>query len=181
MFSKEEEKQLLEIARKAIARHFSGDDGDLCGGSTPAMKQQCGAFVTLHKKGALRGCIGYIRGLMPLDKTIGELAVKAAIDDPRFPSLKQPELAQVDIEISVLSPFEKIEDPTEVVVGKHGLYITNGYSSGLLLPQVATEYGWDRETFLEQTCRKAGLSPDAWKDPDTDIEVFSGVIFGEKS
>ena len=180
MFTKEEQRQLLEIARKAIAQHFSGNDEDLCSGSTPAMKQQCGAFVTLHKKGHLRGCIGFIKGLMPLDETIGELAVKAAIDDPRFPSLKQPELAQVDIEISVLSPFEKIDDPTTVVVGKHGLYISSGYHSGLLLPQVATEQGWDRVTFLEQTCRKAGLPPDAWKDPDTEIQVFSGVIFGEK-
>jgi len=180
MFTEDEQARLLKIAREAIKQHFSGKKTDLYRDSTPAMKQECGAFVTLHKRGQLRGCIGFIKGIMPLDEAIGQLAVKAAMEDPRFQSLQESELEQIDIELSVLSPFEKIDDTEKITVGKHGLYIKKGYSSGLLLPQVAVEHGWDRLTFLEHTCHKAGLPQDAWDEPDTEIYIFSAVIFGEK-
>jgi len=108
------------------------------------------------------------------------MAVAAAFDDPRFPPLKAEELKDLELEISVLSPLKKIRDIHEIEVGKHGLYIVRGYHSGLLLPQVAIEYGWDRETFLEETCYKAGLPPDAWRDAQTEIYVFSADYFGEE-
>ncbi|MDI6743358.1 MAG: AmmeMemoRadiSam system protein A, partial [Smithella sp.] len=108
-----------------------------------------------------------------------EMAVAAAFNDPRFPALKKDELNQLTFEISVLSPLERIRDIHEIEVGRHGLYIVSGYNSGLLLPQVATEYRWDRETFLEQTCYKAGLNPQSWKDPETEIYIFSADYFGD--
>jgi len=117
---------------------------------------------------------------MPLDQAVAELAVKAAIEDPRFPSMEKEELDEIDIEISVLTPLERIDDPEKVIIGQHGLYLKSGFASGLLLPQVATQYGWDRETFLEQTCWKAGLPSNAWKEADTEIYTFSAEIFGEK-
>jgi len=180
VYTEEERKKLLEIARKAIDRYFTESDEDLLGESTPAMKQERGAFVTLHKHGQLRGCIGYIQALMPLDQTVAELAVKSAMEDPRFPPLKKSELDQIDIEISAMTPLELIDDTDKITVGEHGLYIKKGYSSGLLLPQVATRYKWDRKTFLAQTCLKAGLPEDAWKDPTAEIYIFSAEIFGEK-
>jgi AmmeMemoRadiSam system protein A len=136
-----------------------------------------GAFVTITKKGSLRGCIGHIKGVKPLYKSVEEMAAAAAFQDPRFPPVTKKELKDLDIEISVLTPFEQISDVSEIEVGKHGLYIERGFYSGLLLPQVATEYNWDRDTFLEHTCRKAGLPPDAWKDKETRIYIFSADIF----
>jgi AmmeMemoRadiSam system protein A len=110
---------------------------------------------------------------------VKEVAVSSAFEDPRFPPVQRSELAQLTIEISVLSPLRRITDPREVVVGVHGILIRRGFRSGLLLPQVATEQGWDRETFLAHTCRKAGLPMDAWKSPDVVLEVFSATVFSE--
>ena len=143
----------------------------------PVMEGQAGAFVSLHRQGQLRGCIGYVHGVKPLADTINDMAEAAAFQDPRFPSLKKDELSDLEIEISVLTPMKKISDVNEIEVGKHGLMMTNGPCSGLLLPQVATQYNWDRETFLSQTCSKAGLPADAWQDKDTDIYIFSADIF----
>ena len=140
-----------------------------------------GAFVTLKKQGRLRGCIGYIKAYKPPWETVQEMAVAAAFTDPRFPSLRAEEIQQLTFEISVLSPLKRIADVNDIEVGKHGLYIIRGYNSGLLLPQVATEYKWDRETFLEETCHKAGLPPDAWKDKETEIYIFSADYFGDIS
>ena len=109
------------------------------------------------------------------------MAVAAAFHDPRFPSLRAEEIQQLTFEISVLSPLKRIADVNDIEVGRHGLYIIRGYNSGLLLPQVATEYKWDRETFLEETCHKAGLPPDAWKDKETEIYIFSADYFGDIS
>jgi len=106
--------------------------------------------------------------------------LSASLNDPRFPPLTEEELRDIDIEISVLSPLKEIQDVSEIEVGRHGIYITRGYQSGVLLPQVATEYGWDRETFLQHTCQKAGLPPDAWKQEGTKIEIFDAQVFGEK-
>ena len=140
----------------------------------------CGAFVSLHKQGGLRGCIGTFIGLRPLVNTVQEMAISASLNDPRFPPVSEDELKEIDIEISVLSPLREIKDLSEIEVGRHGIYITRGYLSGVLLPQVATEYAWDRDTFLQHTCQKAGLPPDAWKQEGTKIEIFSAQVFGEK-
>ena len=113
----------------------------------------------------------------PLHQTIRAMAVQAAFADPRFCALQPGELDEIHIEISVLTPLERIYDPAQIEVGKHGIYVRKGYHSGLLLPQVATEHGWDRGQFLEWTCRKAGLSTNAWKDPSTEIFIFSADVF----
>jgi len=141
------------------------------------LKENRGAFVTIKKKGQLRGCIGYIEGRGPLHKTIEEMAEAAAFRDPRFNPVTERELPDLEFEISVLTPLKKITDMNEIEVGKHGIYIKKGWSSGLLLPQVATEYGWDRLTFLKHTCQKAGLASDEWKDKSTEIYIFSADIF----
>ena len=141
-------------------------------------KKRAGAFVTLKKHGRLRGCIGYIEARKPLYKTIEEMAVAAAFNDPRFPPLRQEEWKDVTIEISVLSPLKEVRDVKEIEIGRHGLYILKGGRGGLLLPQVATEYNWDNMTYLKETCHKAGLPSHAWKDEDTKIFIFSADIFG---
>jgi AmmeMemoRadiSam system protein A len=134
----------------------------------------------LNERGRLRGCIGYVSAVQPLYETIRGAAISAALKDPRFPPVKKDELDQLTYEISVLSPFHRIYDTDQIEVGKHGLMICKGHNEGLLLPQVATDNDWDRLTFLQQTCRKAGLPLDAWKDEKTDIFVFSAFVFGEK-
>ncbi len=141
------------------------------------LKEKRGAFVSLHRHGNLRGCIGYIHPSKPLYQTVQEMAIAAAFNDPRFGPVSHNELDDLDIEISVLTPMKKIEDIKEIEIGKHGLYIINKHHHGLLLPQVATNYGWNKKTFLEQTCMKAGLPKDAWMDNDTEIYIFSADIF----
>jgi AmmeMemoRadiSam system protein A len=121
-----------------------------------------------------------IEAVKPLYQTVAEMAVAAAVEDPRFPPLTLDELPLITIEISVLSPLEEVEDVEEIEVGKHGLYIIRGFYRGLLLPQVATEYNWDRETFLQHTCLKAGLPTDCWQDQETKIYKFSAEVFGEE-
>lgn len=172
-----EKKTLHDIAHTVIWNKVAGKPVPEFHVKSGRLTELRGAFVTITKKGMLRGCIGHIRGLMPLYKTIEEMAAAAALDDPRFPPITKNELKDLEIEISVLTPFKQITDVKEIEVGKHGIYIEKGYSSGLLLPQVATEYRWDRDTFLEHTCRKAGLPPDAWKEKDTRIYIFSADIF----
>jgi len=125
----------------------------------------------------LRGCIGYVEAVAPLAQAVQEMALSAAFQDPRFEPLTVEEINGLEIEISVLTPFEKITDPQTVEVGHHGLMIRKGHASGLLLPQVPVQFGWDRQTFLCQTCQKAGLREDAWQDPDTELFVFSADIF----
>jgi len=174
-----DKKTVLEIVRKTIESHVKGEKIPYFKVTSPVLKEKRGVFVTLHKKGMLRGCIGYVEAIKPLDETIREMAIAASTQDPRFPPVSEEELKEIDIEISVLSPLAKIKDPSEIEVGKHGILIRKGFYSGLLLPQVATEYGWDRITFLEHTCNKAGLSKNAWKG-DVEIYIFSAQVFGEK-
>ncbi len=174
-----EKRTLLEIARAAIAARLGEPAGEPAE-PTGALLIPCGAFVTLRKTESLRGCIGYISAAKPLAVTVRDVAVSSAFEDPRFPPVQRSELAQITIEISVLSPLRRITDPREITVGVHGLLIKRGFRSGLLLPQVATEQGWDRETFLAHTCRKAGLPTDAWRSPDACLEVFSALVFHEK-
>lgn len=179
MLTAEEQKTLLALARETIQRYL--EDGarlDL----PPAIgvfAEHCGAFVTLHKRGRLRGCIGNMVGRGPLLETIREMAIAAATEDPRFPSVTADELGEIDLEISVLSPMQRIRDVAEIEVGTHGILMRRGMNQGVLLPQVATEWGWDRTEFLRHTCEKAGLPPDAWKDKETSIEIFSAQVFGE--
>ncbi len=141
--------------------------------------EQRGAFVTLHKNGRLRGCIGYIQAGKPLWEVVVDNTINAASSDHRFPPVSREELPLLDIEISVLSPLEKLSGPETVEVGLHGLYIVSGFSSGLLLPQVPTEQGWDRETFLENLCLKAGLERDAYLR-GAELYGFTAQVFGEK-
>lgn len=173
-----EDKALLhQIARTAIVSHFDGRPVPKPEAASPALDEPRGAFVTLNIHGRLRGCIGHIIGSLPLAETVSRMAVAAAFEDPRFPPLTREELDRIEIEISVLSPLKKIEDMNDIEVGKHGIYLKNGWRSGLLLPQVAGEYGWDRKTFLEQTCRKAGLPTNAWKNKDIEVYIFSAEVF----
>jgi AmmeMemoRadiSam system protein B/AmmeMemoRadiSam system protein A len=175
--SEQDKKTLHHIARTVIENKARGKSVPEYKVESPILQENRGAFVTINKKGQLRGCIGYIEGHGPLHKTIEEMAEAAAFRDPRFSPVKDKELPELEIEISVLTPLKKITDVNEIQVGKHGIYIKKGWLSGLLLPQVATEYGWNRQTFLEHTCQKAGLPLNAWKEKDTEIYIFSADIF----
>ena len=175
-----EKSYLLSLARSSIEHAVAGGAEPVCEAVTPVLSEIRGAFVTIRKEGELRGCIGYIIGLKPLVSTVKDMALAAALHDPRFSPVRKEELAELKLEISVLSPVFRVSDPSEIEVGRDGLIVRRGRYQGLLLPQVAEEYGWDRETFLAQTCRKAGLPPDAWKMEDTEIEAFSAEVFGEE-
>jgi AmmeMemoRadiSam system protein A len=177
--TRQEKEILLQTAREAISARLENRKPRYPQ-PTELLKKKCGAFVTLHRQGALRGCIGYVVAGKPLIQTVVEVAQSSAFNDPRFPALSSDELEQIDIEISVLSPLRRIESIEQIRVGEHGIVMTNGFRSGLLLPQVATEYGWDRDTFLTHTCQKAGLPSDCWHSPDTEIEIFSAVVFSEE-
>ena len=173
-----DKKVLLRIARESI--ECALNDTPAAGREYKgALAERCGAFVTLHIRGELRGCVGYIEARFPLHRTVQEVAVKAAFEDPRFPTLTAREFADVEIEISVLSPLRKITDIGEIEVGRHGLVLEARYARGLLLPQVATEYGWDRVQFLNHTARKAGMHPDAWRQKGTSIFIFTSEVFSE--
>jgi len=177
-----EKETLLSIARASLEACVRGEKQpeesqfDL----TDALREKRGAFVTLTKNKALRGCIGYVEPIKPLWQAVMENAANAALRDPRFRPVAPAELGQIHIEISAMSPLRAIKDVSEIEVGRRGLMITRGGRRGLLLPQVATEYGWDREEFLSHTCLKAGLPAGAWKDEGTKIEVFSAEVFGEE-
>lgn len=146
---------------------------------TPALEQKCGVFVTLTKNGRLRGCIGYVEGIKPLWEAVIDNTRNAAFEDPRFPPVKMKEFDDITIEISVMTPLRQIKSVDEIVIGKHGLVIEKGFHRGLLLPQVPVEWGWDRDEFLVHICGKAGLPPDAWKDPEAKLFVFSAQVFSE--
>ncbi|MCX5687631.1 MAG: AmmeMemoRadiSam system protein B [Candidatus Omnitrophica bacterium] len=177
--NKEEKKKLLEIARLSVIEAVTGKRQFLPNVTEERLKENCGAFVTIKENSQLRGCIGYIQAVKPLYETVKDVAKSAAVNDYRFNPVSQDELDKIKLEISVLTPFKRIKDISEVEVGKHGLYMKKGLDSGLLLPQVATEYNWDKDTFLKETCRKAGLPQDAWKDKTTEIYTFSAEVFSE--
>jgi uncharacterized protein len=170
---------LLQTAREAVEARLQKRP-PCYPAPTPILCTPCGAFVTLKIGGTLRGCIGHITAARPLIDTIRDVSQSSAFEDPRFPAMTPGEWGRVRIEISVLSPFEHVPDPTRVQVGLHGVLVRRGARSGLLLPQVAAEQGWDRETLLTHACRKAGLPGDAWRSPDTRIEIFTATVFGEK-
>lgn len=173
-----EKKELLRIARVSIEKKVKGEKAPKFTPLTEKLKSPRGVFVTIKKDHQLRGCIGYIAPIKPLYEAVSEMAIAAATQDPRFPPLAPQEFKKISIEITVLSPLERIENPEEIEVGRHGIVIKKGPYQGLLLPQVATEEGWDRETFLAHTCLKAGLPADSWKK-GAEIYVFTGGVFGE--
>lgn len=172
---------LLKEARSALEKLLSGratSRPDLKGCSD-AVYAHCGAFVTLHKRGKLRGCIGRIVSDEPLLNTVHDMALSAAVNDSRFPPVTAKELDEIDIEISVLSPLKRIKDISEIELGKHGIYMVKGLSSGVFLPQVAEGTGWDMESFLGHCARdKAGIGWDGWKQAT--IFTFTATVFGEK-
>jgi uncharacterized protein (TIGR00296 family) len=151
---------------------------------TPVFSEKRGVFVTLTKNGTLRGCIGFPYPVMPLGEAIAHAAGAAALEDPRFPPVTKDELAAISLEVTILTVPEALEGepakrPEQVIVGKHGLIVRGMGTSGLLLPQVATEYGWDAKTFLDHTCMKAGLSGRCWTSKNIEILTFEGQIFSE--
>jgi hypothetical protein len=175
------QKKLMELSRHALE--------DLVRGAAKARPeiddpylQSCeyGAFVSLHKKDELRGCVGNCAPDAPLFETVTEMTEAAATRDHRVEPIAKTELAQIRIDISVLSPLERIEDPRHLEIGKHGLYIDGGGKRGVLLPQVALQYRWGIETFLEQTCLKAGLSKNAWQRSNTKVSSFTALIIEEQ-
>jgi AmmeMemoRadiSam system protein A len=163
---------LLATARRAIRESVRGASTGSPPPGDPALQAPGAAFVTITRDGELRGCIGYVEAIRPLAEAVAQCAASAALNDPRFPPVTPDELPRIRVEISVLSPLRPIADPTEIQVGTHGLFISHAGRHGLLLPQVATDFGWDRETFLRQTCLKAGLPGDAWKH-GAEIQVFT--------
>ena len=174
-----EREILVAIARHAIETFVRTGHVVAAEREEPALNQHRGCFVTIHRQGELRGCIGTFTAARPLWREVAAMAVSAATRDPRFNPMKERELADFSLEISVLSPLEETDEPRKIEVGKHGIYLERDGNRGVLLPQVAVEQGWDRQTFLRQTCRKAGLAPDAWAAPGTRLYIFTAEIFGE--
>lgn len=170
---------LLRMARASIREAFDGREAPTPEPMLPGLEETRGAFVTIKLDGNLRGCIGHIVSDRPLWETVSLMARAAAFEDPRFPPLERNDLDDVTLEVSVLTVPARVENPDDIRVGRDGLIVERGATRGLLLPQVATEWGWDRETFLDQTCIKAGLSAGAWRDPGTRVLAFSAEVFGE--
>ncbi len=174
----EEQQELLNIARKTIVDYVTSQTVPAITSASPGLNLHSGCFVTVKKKGELRGCIGNFVSERPLYLLVQEMAVSAATRDPRFYPMKAPDLADFTIDISVLSPLVKAASVEEIQVGSHGIYIIKGSHRGVLLPQVATEYGWNRDQFLQHTCTKAGLPQDAWQG-ECDIYLFTAQVFGD--
>jgi AmmeMemoRadiSam system protein A len=179
MLSKTEAAKLLKIARNAITQQIMNKSSDLEPSKERSLNIHSGCFVTIKQNDNLRGCIGNFQSQQPLYQEVATMAVAAASQDPRFPPMNTEELDNFNLEITILSPLEKIEDTDKIEVGTHGIYIIKGFNRGVLLPQVATEYSWDRNTFLQQTCIKAGLPENSWQHQETEIYIFSGQIIHE--
>jgi AmmeMemoRadiSam system protein B/AmmeMemoRadiSam system protein A len=173
-FTEEEKKELLALARNSIAGYVTNGKAPEIEMKNPKLKAEGAVFVTIKKNGSLRGCIGHIQPIMPLYQSVIKNAISACSSDPRFPPMRKEELKDIDIEISILSTLEPLKDVKSIQIGKHGLFIVKGMQRGILLPQVAKELGWDRETFLEQICLKAGLPNGAWKDAE--LYTFTAEI-----
>ena len=179
-FLEEDQKLLLSIARNAVQSQLSNNSFQL-----PEIRQGIGSephgvFVSIHRGNELRGCIGHIMPDQPLYRTTARCAVAAATSDPRFAPVTLDELPRVSFELSVLSSPEQVRNVEDIEVGKHGLIVSKGSTHGLLLPQVAVQYRWDRTQFLAETCMKAGLQPNAWKE-GADVRRFTAAVFSEKN
>ncbi len=175
--NEKEKKILLSVVKETILAKLENKPLPEYDFDNQIFKEKRGAFVTLHKKGQLRGCIGYIVGYEPLLDTVQKMAIAAAFQDPRFPPLQGNEFDDLNIEISVLTPPVTVNSISEIKVGRDGLIVKKGFQQGLLLPQVAEEQEWDKKTFLQHTCLKAGLPPNSWEKKDTEIKKFSAQIF----
>ena len=181
ILSESARRDLLWLARESLAAYFRGERAPrLPSDRAEAFGAPKGLFVTLTLEGRLRGCIGTLAPEGDVTRVAAEFARRAAFEDPRFPPLQSEELARCRIEISVLTPPEAIEGPSDVVTGRDGLIVEGRGRRGLLLPQVATEWGFDAARFVEETCRKAGLHPDAWRDPQVRLWRFQAEVFGEE-
>jgi AmmeMemoRadiSam system protein A len=178
LLTKKERKELLKIARETVVDYVTTRKIPEVASTSPGLNLHSGCFVTIKQKGELRGCIGNFVSDQPLYLLVQEMAVSAATSDPRFYPMKPEDLADFSLDISVLSPLKKAESVEEIKVGIHGIFIVKGSYRGVLLPQVATEYGWNRDQFLQHTCIKAGLPKDAWQG-ECDIYIFSAQVFGE--
>ncbi len=179
VLNKEEQDELLKLAKMTVESVVKTGRKPDYTNKMPGLNQPLGAFVTLREKGELRGCIGRFEPDNPICEVVMEMAIAAATQDYRFPPVTERELGQLEYEISVLSPLRKVSSWKEIEIGKHGVEVARGMRRGVFLPQVATETGWDLETFMNNLCaHKAGLPEDAWKDPKTDIFVFTAQVFG---
>jgi AmmeMemoRadiSam system protein A len=173
-------RELLDLARRSIAGYFRREPlPRLASDRAETFGEARALFVTLRKRGELRGCIGTLAPDGDLGRTVPRFARRAALDDPRFGPLDPDELAECEIEISVLTPPQPVESVEEIEIGRDGLILELGGRSGLLLPQVATEWGFDRERFLQEVSRKAGLFEDAWRDPSAKLWRFQADVFSE--
>lgn len=180
MFTDVQKRALVDIARRAVRTSVAGGAGPAAVAPQPDFPDASGTFVTLKKHGELRGCIGTLECRRPLAEEVARVAVSAAREDPRFEPVRFSELDDLGVEVSVLGPLEPIDpaDPAAIVIGRHGLVVEQGSRRGLLLPQVATEWGWDRETFLAHTCAKAGLPADCWRK-GARVYRFAADVFGD--
>ena len=181
MLTDQQKKLLLKIARETLENYLSGKKLPELKIDDPVLMEKRGVFVTLHKKENLRGCIGYIEPIKPLYLAVREMAIHSATQDPRFEPVRYEELKDIEIEISVLTVPQKVKSADEIVLGRDGVIVKRGFNQGVFLPQVAEETGWTKEEFLSYLCsHKAGLPPDAWKDPKTEIYTFQADVFSEK-
>jgi len=181
LLNAEEKRRLLQIARETLNAYVNKGEKLVISEDSRTLNKEMGAFVTLYKRGQLRGCIGNIVGRGPLCQTVSDMAIQAGTQDPRFSPVKPEELDEIDLEISVLSPLKKIDDLEEIIMGKHGVLVKSGLRSGVYLPQVAVETGWNREEFMNSLCmHKAGIPKESWKNKTCDIYIFSAEVFGEK-
>jgi AmmeMemoRadiSam system protein A len=181
MLSENEATVLLSIARETITSLVLGQEYRPEPREEKALNERSGCFVTIKQNGDLRGCIGSFQSERPLFLEVAGMAAASASKDPRFHPMEEGELDNFSLEISVLSPLQKIEKIEEIEVGVHGIYLEKNFSRGVLLPQVATDHNWDRTTFLQQTCLKAGLPTDSWQGYDAEIYIFSAQIIKEKN
>jgi AmmeMemoRadiSam system protein A len=180
--TEEQKKQLLTVAREAVKAAVSGKKPEKVISDDPVLNAHCGCFVTLKNRGELRGCIGMFISNKPLIQLVTDMAVASSTKDSRFYNerITPKEVGELDIEISVLSPLQRTDDPMSLRLGIDGIYIRNGYASGCFLPQVAEETGWSKEEFLSYCCsHKAGLPADAWKDKNTEVYLFTAEIIEE--
>jgi AmmeMemoRadiSam system protein A len=177
MTGEDDRQLLLELAREAIESQVKAHTMP-APVTSPIFTQVAGAFVTIHKRGQLRGCIGHVEADEPLVRVITRCAVAAASADPRFSPVAPDELPEIRVELSILGPLEALHRIEDIEIGRHGLVVQQGWSRGLLLPQVAVEWKWDREMFAAETCRKAGLAPDAWAK-GAKLWRFEAEVFGE--
>jgi AmmeMemoRadiSam system protein A len=174
----DDRRALLGIARRAVIEAVEKGRLLQVGPLPGALADPSGVFVTLRRRARLRGCIGQVEAIEAIGQAVARCSMAAALDDPRFDPVRPDELIEIEIEISAISRLERVSVEA-IEVGRHGLMVTRGYQRGLLLPQVALEFRWTRERFLEETCVKGGMERQAWKEPAARIEAFTAEVFSE--